>query len=217
MRVPFRPFLIAAALAPWPSALTAHPHVFIDAGLRLIVEDGRVTAVEVTWLYDGLYTLLLLEDYGLDEDYDLALTEAEVDATLGFDLDWGETFDGGLELSRGGVPMEIGPPEPVGMALVGEEGQMQTVHRRPVTDPGGDGPLVAQAYDPEFYAAMEMTGEMVVEGLECEAELIRPDLDAAYAVLDDMMTEIGGSVAAEDNFPMVGEHFADRVVFTCAG
>ncbi len=207
---------IACVPALWPGASGAHPHIFIDAGLRLIVEEGRVTEVEVTWLYDGLYSLILLEDYGLDEDFDLVLTEAEVEATLGFDLNWNSGFEGGLELRRGDVALHIGAPEAVSMELVGE-GQIRTTHRRPVSDPGGDGPVVAQAYDPEFYIAFEMTGQMAVEGAECVPELVRADLDAAYAALDAAMEEIGGAVAAEDNFPPVGAYFADRVVFECGG
>ncbi|MEX3015586.1 DUF1007 family protein [Gymnodinialimonas hymeniacidonis] len=219
MRLPLkltRVVPIACVAALWPGASGAHPHIFIDAGLRVIMEDGYVTAVEVTWLYDGLYSLILLEDYGLDEDFDLALTDAEVEAHLGFDLNWNSGFEGGLELRRGDVALEIGAPEAVSMELVGE-GQMRTVHRRPVVDPGGDGVFVAQAYDPEFYIAFEMTGEMVVDGADCVPGLERADLDAAYAVLDAAMEEIGGAVAAEDNFPAVGAYFADRVVFACGG
>lgn len=208
------PLALAGAL--WPATSVAHPHVFIDAGLRLIMEDGRVTAVEVTWIYDGLYSLVLLEDYGLDEDFDLVLTEAEVNATLGFDLNWNGGFEGGLELRRGDNLLELGPPEPLSMELVGE-GQMRTTHRRPVIDLGGDEVLVAQVFDSEFYIAFEMTGAMQVEGAECTPELIRADLDAAYEVLEAAMDEIGGAVAAEDNFPQVGAAFADRVVFACDG
>jgi hypothetical protein len=60
-----------------------------------------VTSVEVTWLYDELYTLILLQDYALDPDFDGALTEAEVAGTLGFDLNWNSGFEGGLVLTRG--------------------------------------------------------------------------------------------------------------------
>jgi ABC-type uncharacterized transport system substrate-binding protein len=170
----------------------AHPHIFIDAGLRLIMEEGRVTAVEVTWLYDGLYSLILLEDYGLDPDFDLALTEAEVAEHLGFDLNWNGGFEGGLVLRREGQMLSIGAPEAVSMELVGE-GQMRTTHRRPVIDPGGADDLVAQIYDPEFYIAFEMIGEMAVAGAECRADLIRADLDAAYAVLEAALQDIGGA------------------------
>lgn len=198
--------------------LRAHPHIFIDAGLSLERDaGGRLVAIEVTWIYDELYTLILLEDYGLDPDYDLVLTEAEIDATLGFDLNWNSGFAGGLRLFRGTTELSIGVPVPVSLSL-GADGRMTTTHRRPVEgDPGGSAPIEARVYDPEFYIAFEATGEMHVTGGACTAELRRADLDAAYAALEREMAAIGGAVAAEDNFPAVGAYFADRVVFTCDG
>ncbi|ABD54845.1 DUF1007 family protein [Jannaschia sp. CCS1] len=210
------PALAALCIGLWPSAPAAHPHIFVDAGLRLVMVGGTVTAVEVTWLYDELYTLILLEDYGLDPDFDLVLTEAEIAATLGFDLNWSHGFEGGLIMHRGDAELELGDPSPVSLELVGE-GQIRTTHRRAVIDPGGAEALVAQVYDPEFYVAFEMIGEMVVEGAPCTPELIRADLDAAYAGLEAALDAIGGVIAAEDNFPRVGGLFADRVVFECAG
>ncbi|OAN69055.1 hypothetical protein A8B78_21915 [Jannaschia sp. EhC01] len=210
------PTLVALCAGLWPSAPSAHPHIFVDAGLRLVVEGGVVTAVEVTWLYDELYSLILMEDYGLDPDFDLVLTEEEVAQTLGFDLNWSHGFEGGLVMHRGEAELTLGAPSPVSLELVGE-GQVRTVHRRAVTDPGGSGTVEAQIYDPEFYVAFEMIGEMIVEGATCTPELIRADIDAAYAGLEAAMDAIGGAVAAEDNFPAVGDLFADRVVFECAG
>ncbi len=218
MRLPLRHTLSIApvlCVALWPSAPAAHPHIFIDAGLSVVMEDGRVTAVEVTWLYDGLYSLILLEDYGLDPDFDLALTQAEVDETLGFDLNWNSGFEGGLILRRGDQVLSLGAPEPVTLELVGE-GQFRTTHRREVIDVG-EGMLEAQIFDPEFYIAFEMTEEMSVQGASCTPNLIRADLDAAYLALEEALEEIGGAVAEEDNFPALGALFADRVVFECAG
>ena len=41
------------------------PHVFIDTGLDFIVDEaGQLTHVRVTWSYDALYSLLVLEDFG---------------------------------------------------------------------------------------------------------------------------------------------------------
>lgn len=239
-------------------AAQAHPHIFVDAGVTLILDAGRVTAVEVTWLYDELYTLILLEEYGLDPDFDLRLTEDEVARTLGFDLNWSFGFEGGLVMRRGEEVLSLGAPEPVSLSLLAP-GQLRTVHRRAVTDATGapDGPvqtpsetpreafaetgaetgaetsaeipvatsgearterpLEVQVFDPEFYIAFEMIGEMGTRGMDCTPELIRADLDAAYSVLEAALESIGGSVAAEDNFPAVGEVFADRVVFECAG
>ncbi|MGP1359091.1 DUF1007 family protein [Roseicyclus sp.] len=215
------PFLasVAAALALLAPAgpAAAHPHVFIDAGVTLLsAEDGTITGVEVRWRYDELYTLILLQDYGLDPDFDNALTEEEIAATLGFDLNWNSGFEGGLHLARGDTALGIGAPEAVSMALR-PDGRIETVHRRPVTgDPGGDAAVEAAVYDEAFFIAFEATLPSGIAGTECTPELVRADLDAAYAALEAELAAIGGAVAAEDNFPAVGALFADRLVFPCA-
>ncbi len=196
------------------SAAQAHPHIFVDAGLTLIRDAaGRVTAVDVTWRYDELYSLILLEDYGLDPDFDLSLTPAEIAQTLGFDLNWNGGFTGGLVLSQGDRALEVGTPEPISLTLL-SSGQIETVHRRPVS--GGEaGDVAARIFDAAFYVAFEMTLDMEAAG--CAPVLVRPDLDAAYALLASAIADIGGSVDADDNFPAVGAAFADTVVFQCAG
>jgi ABC-type uncharacterized transport system substrate-binding protein len=198
-------------------AARAHPHIFVDAGLTLIMDAaGEVTAVEVTWRYDELYSMLLAEDYGLDPDFDLVLTEAEVAATLGFDLNWSDGFEGGLVIAQEGRDITLGAPEPVSLRMTGT-GQIETTHRRAVTGTGaGTGAVVAQIYDPEFYVAFEMILPVDLSGADgCEVALVRADLDAAYAGLEAALEAIGGAVAAEDNFPPVGALFADRVEITC--
>ncbi len=207
--------LLAIVLVVLGQPATAHPHIFIDAGLVLVRDQtGRITHVDVTWRYDELYSLLMLQDYGLDPDFDLELTEDEIANTLGFDLNWGAGFEGGLLLSQAGTDLRVGAPEPVRLTLL-PTGQLQTTHRRPV-EGAVPGPVTAQIYDPEFYIAFEMILEVSVQDSpECEATLVRADLDAAYAVLEAALEEIGGAVAAEDNFPPVGAYFADRVEIEC--
>lgn len=215
MRAP-RLIIAAGLLCGLALPAAAHPHVFVDAGLRLLRDaEGRVTAVEVTWRYDGLYSLILTEDYGLDPDHDLRLTAGETEAMLGFDLNWSGGFEGGLVLRQEGRRLALGPPEPVSLHLL-ETGQIETTHRRPVHGAAPDRAVEAQVYDPEFFIAFEMVlAHSVADAPGCAVELIRADLDAAYAVLEDALEDIGGAVAAEDNFPAVGAHFADRVVFAC--
>lgn len=219
MRGRVGPFLIGLALAVVPPRVGhAHPHIFIDAGLELIHgADGRVVEMRITWRYDELYSLLLLQDYGLDPDFDGALTEAEIDATLGFDLNWGAGFEGGLVASAAGQMLQIGAPAPVSLILT-ESGQLETVHRRPVLDAPAADEIEASIYDEAFYIAFEMILPTVVTGRAgCEAALLRADLDSAYAILDAEIERLGGAISAEDNFPPVGAIFADRVRITCPG
>ena len=198
--------------------VAAHPHIFIDAGLRLVFDEaGALDAVEVTWLYDELYSLIILQDYELDRDFDGVLTQEERDEFLGFDLNWNGGFSGGLEIATSdGEMLALGTPEAVSFDLT-QTGQIQTTHRRAVEGGAQTGGLVASAYDPEFYIAFEMTLPTEIEGREnCDASLLRADLDAAYAALDAAMAEIGGAVSEEDNFPEIGAVFADRVEIACS-
>jgi ABC-type uncharacterized transport system substrate-binding protein len=211
-------YAIIFCSALWPALrVSAHPHIFIDAGLNLILnETGTVIGVDVTWRYDELYTLILLQDYGLDQDFDLALTDQEINDTLGFDLNWGGGFEGGLTITQNGQDLGLGAPVAVSLDLL-PTGQLQTTHHRVVVGaaPGG---VMATIYDPEFYIAFEMTlphGATGAMNVTCQPELIRADLDAAYAILEQALNDIGGSIDAEDNFPPVGADFADEVRFTC--
>ena len=209
-----------AVLLSLASALPAgaHPHIFVDAGLRLVHDaTGAVSAVEVTWRYDELYSLLIASDYGLDPDYDGLLTAEETAAMLGFDLNWGGGFAGGLVLQQSGMALDLGAPEPVSFHMH-PNGQLETTHRRAVAGALPAAPITAQIYDPEFYIAFEMILAIGADAAQgCGVTLERPDLDAAYAVLEAALQEIGGAVAAEDNFPPVGAHFADRAVIACPG
>lgn len=210
--------LLALGLAAAGPA-RAHPHIFIDAGVVLETDAaGRVVAVSVTWRYDELYSLILLSDYGLDPDADLVLTEAEIAATLGFDLNWGDGFTGGLRLVRGTAELDLGTPQAVSLVLR-PDGRLESTHRRSVSgDPGGAVPLEARVYDPDFYVAFEaILPSRLGAAPGCTPRLERADLDAAYAALEAEIAAIGGAIAAEDNFPAVGALFADRLVFACAG
>ena len=209
---------MAAVLLGVPGAAYAHPHIFIDAGIGLIYDEaGSLVEVAVTWRYDELYSLLILQDYGLDPDFDGRLTEAERAETLGFDLNWGAGFEGGLEIWADGAAVALGTPVADQLELL-ESGQLETVHRRPVlTAVPASGAVMTSIYDPAFYIAFEMILPTSFVGRSgCEGVLLRADLDAAYARLDEELAAIGGAVAAEDNFPAVGAIFADRVEVQCA-
>ena len=202
-------FLIAAPMA------RAHPHVFVDVTLTLETDaEGHVDAIEVAWLYDPLFTMLVLSDRGLDADADLALTEKEKALLMGFDLeDWPEGFDGALFAYHEGGALELGPAEALSVEM--RDGALVTRHRRPVeaVKVGAGETLQLKPYDPYYYAALrlaEVGG--VPEG--CTAQIMPPDKDAA----DALVAEMGNS---EDEMffeeAKVGVHYAFTAEVTCAG
>jgi ABC-type uncharacterized transport system substrate-binding protein len=208
-----RALALLAALLPLPAA--AHPHVFIGTGLTLILDaDNRLSAIRVTWSYDELYSLLVLEERGLDPDYDGALTPEELASLNGFDMAWIEGFPGDTYAMAGGTPLVLGPPTDYVTGI--EDGRIVTTHTRSV-DPAPAAPISVKAYDPTFYTAYEVSRGVTVEGgTGCTAEVVPADLDAAYTMLEELLYGPRSTEWSEDEFPQVGEAFADEVRLTCA-
>ncbi|WP_397542394.1 DUF1007 family protein [Roseovarius salis] len=209
-----RRLLIAAAAAAAGLAAPvarAHPHVFVEVGLRLEADErGHLTGVEVTWTYDALYTLLILSDRWLDPDGDMVLTAAERAELLGFDLvDWPEGFEGALFIDTPVGSISPSPPEALSVRL--EEGRLVTRHRRPL-GPVAAPRLEVRPYDPSYYAALELSGAVrLPEG--CTGDVVAPDRAAADARVAAL-----GDPGREDFFEevAVGVHYADTLVVTCA-
>ena len=205
--------LFSAALACLvPSAnLFAHPHVFVDTKLKVVVStDGTFEGVEVHWTYDDFYSLLLLTDLGLDNDGYGQLTQAELRRLDGFDLQWVKGFEGDSYATRGGAPVKLGKPEGRGVSV--DAGRITTVHFRPASGPAQG--LVLKAYDPTFYTAYDLTGPVDVQG-PCSATIQPADLDAAYTLVEELLYATPAA-DVEDSYPEVGEAFADTVTVTCA-
>ena len=204
---------VALFLSLLPASLAAHPHIFVDTGLRIDVNAaGEVTGIEVTWAYDELYTLLIFEDRGLDADLDGNLTEAELKSLEGFDLNWSEGFEGDLYLTLGGVPVALGPPESRGIRA--GDGRMTSVHYRPVT-PVSAKDLLIKAYDPTFYTAYALRLGVDVRG-GCRPRVTPADLDAAYSKVEELLYATPAD-QTEDGYPEVGAAFADEVRVVCGG
>ena len=198
------PLLLALA----PAQLVAHPHIFVDTALQVVTDDsGRIVGVEITWTYDELFSLLVLEDMELDSDYDGELTEAELQQLQGFDMNWIEGYPGDLYALRDGTLLQLGPPQPRGTEFAG--GKITSRHFRTIDQPGTF--VTLRAYDPTFYTAYDLTGGVhAPDG--CNVAIDKPDLDAAYAQVEEKLKDMPPD---PDDYPEVGDLFADTVRVTC--
>ncbi len=205
----FRTLICALALALSPFAALSHPHIFVDTTLRLVTNaSGQITGVEVTWAYDDLYSLLLLEDKQLDGDYDGKLTKAELAQLDGFDMQWVDGYMGDLyaSLPAGGA-LDLSGPTPMGVAF--NKGRITTRHLRTLPQPVDQ--LVLRAYDPTFYTAYDLTGGVTApEG--CAVQVQKADIDAAQARVAEALKTMP---ADPDAYPEVGDAFADTVQVRC--
>ncbi|MFN3273721.1 MAG: DUF1007 family protein [Paracoccus sp. (in: a-proteobacteria)] len=219
------PFLRAASvlcLSLLPQAALAHPHVFIDAGLRLDYDpSGRLAAVEVEWRYDAFYSLLILEDFGIRPAAG-GLTPEDAAVLRGFDGDWDAGFDGGLYLGSEGRRIALAAPRDFSVSL--QDGQLVSRHRRPLAQPlSGEAPLVIQVYDPEFYVDFTVPQPPVVRGrADCRAELRPGDsyaaADAYAAALRDALRRELSALEARDEEMVevnIGAVGADEIRVGC--
>jgi ABC-type uncharacterized transport system substrate-binding protein len=190
--------------------------VFIGTGLTLVLDEAnRLAAIRVTWSYDELYSLLVLEERGLDPDYDGVLTPEELASLNGFDMAWIEGFPGDTYAAAEGTPLVLGPPTDYVTGI--EAGRIVTTHTRTVGGAPDAATVSVKAYDPTFYTAYEISRGVTVEGgAGCTAEVIPADLDAAYTLLEELLYGPRSGEWSEDTFPEVGEAFADEVRLTCA-
>jgi len=200
---------------PFPAL--AHPHVFIDTGLEFIVdESGKLTHVRVTWAYDDLYSLLVLEDMNLDQDADGVLTEVEERVLTGFDAQWVEGYNGDLVVTAGGAPVALsGPLEPHATT---EDGRVVTTHLRKVEGaPVSASALSAKAFDETYYTAYEVNRPVTITGPStCTMERFDPDIDGQLAQMQAFLLTLDANYDLEENdIPLVGESFASEILISC--
>ncbi|KIC54227.1 MULTISPECIES: DUF1007 family protein [unclassified Leisingera] len=204
------PLLALALLAP--AGAGAHPHIFVDTGMKLVVSDGgQLQAVEITWAYDEFYSLLIFEDKGLDSDFDGSLTAEELAQLQGFDLARSEGFQGDTYLTLGGGALGLGAPEHLSTEV--KDGRITTRHRRVLTQPQAADGVVIKAYDPTYYTAYTVNQGLEVSG-GCQASITPPNLDQAYTLVEELLYAMPAN-QAEEAYPEVGEAFADTVRLSC--
>lgn len=205
--------LTALALALTPISAAAHPHIFIDAGVSFIFNDaGDLSAVKIEWAYDDLYTLITLDDMGLDADGDGLITIEEQAKLVGFDMNWLDGFEGDSYLTFAEKPIELGKPETATAELV--NGRLITSHIRklatPISMAGGN--VAIKLYDPTYYSAYTLNlGAEILNRDSCMMEQIPADLGKAYDLVENLLYGSNG----EDDYPAVGANFADTLTLSC--
>lgn len=197
----------------------AHPHVWVDTGIEVILDaEGRAAALRIRWDYDEFYSLLIVEERGLDADHDGTATPAEKRALNGFDMKWQEGFAGDTYALSGDTPLVLSPPQDWTADYQG--GRLQSTHLRRIDPPVAlDRPLTVQIYDPGFYTDYDISFAPVFTPLlpeGCRAEVLAPDPATVDRQLLDALAEYGADQDVEADFPAVGAQFAEELRLTCA-
>lgn len=217
----FRCLIAALTLAASAgTTAVAHPHIFVDTGMQIEFDaDGRMTGIRVVWVYDELYSLLIIEDRGLDRDYDGVLTDAERADLAGFDMNWQPGYQGDLYPNQGADALALSGP--ADWTADFREGRIITTHLRRLNRPADPAaaPVSIAVYDPTYYTSYSIVTEPQILGRDdCRARILVPDPTAASAELRAALAELGAdeTYVPEDDFPAIGDAFAEEVELTCA-
>ena len=200
-----------------PTMSLAHPHVFVETGVTVVFPPDGGVAVRLDWTYDEFFSLLISSDLGIGLDPGVSLTQEE-QALLDEQVTaWPEDYAGDLEVMQGQTILDLDDKQD--HAMIFDAGIFKETHLRPiaaVTDP--DAPLVIRAYDPTYYIAYDLVGEVQIEGRDdCSAQVVPPDLNTAYSMVDELLYGRPASdVGPDEYFPEVGAAFAATITVTCA-
>ena len=214
--------IAALALGAGAPSASAHPHVFIDAGLEVAFDaDGRAEELRVVWVFDDFYSMLAISDFGFDPEFTGRLTEEERAELAEIYSNWQPGFEGDLYPERGGVPLALS--EPFAFRADYQEGRIIISHRRRLEPPvqPGEIPLVLKVYDPTYYIAYTIAAPPQLSGASsgCVAEVILPDFSYAaeqlQAAINELLAEEGVGFDVEQDFPAVGADFAEEVHVRC--
>ncbi|MGY6548615.1 MAG: DUF1007 family protein [Roseinatronobacter sp.] len=211
-------FFLVILVSSWAAGMArAHPHIFVDVQLEIVFDaEGTPEGLWISWSYDPFFSMLLVSDMGLDQDFTGNIPEHERAALDGFDMNWIEDYHGDTHVTQDGVPLALtGPLE---WSSDYRDGQLHSRHLRHLIDrPDPAREWIVAVYDPTYYTAYSLVGHPVITGrADCRARVYEPDWEAAGAQLEAALDEVlagGGDIEAE--FPPVGALFSEEVRITC--
>lgn len=208
----FAGVLLAGILAATPGR--AHPHVFIDAGVDFLFDDaGGLARLRITWTYDPLTSLFILEDLGIDGSQ--PLSPADRGRVAAYDTEWEAGYEGDGYLWDGARRVGLSGPR-VPEAEI-RDGRVVIAFLRDVDVPYRPGPDTrVEVYDPTYYMAYTITDAPRLEGAHhgCRAEVEHFEPTQALAPLQQSLA----ALSAEQSPPEadVGALFAEKVHLACA-
>ncbi|OWU79371.1 DUF1007 family protein [Phaeobacter sp. 22II1-1F12B] len=201
-----------------PAHLAAHPHIFVDTGFEVILDEtGRLTHIRTTWAYDDYYSLLITSDMGLDQDYDGVLTDEELEQLTGFDMNWIEGFNGDLVAALNGETLALSGPSEATAEF--KAGRIITTHLREVEGhpQAVGGKLSLKPYDATYYTAYDVKLPVTVTGWNaCMIENIMPQIGDDLADLQQQLSTLDPNANPEDvGLSDPGAAFATDVQVQC--
>ncbi|MEM6679850.1 MAG: DUF1007 family protein [Pseudomonadota bacterium] len=209
-------FLVATLASLAATSATAHPHVFVDGQLDVVVSAGeRFEAVSVTLHYGPFETLYLLSENGITLDPDQGLSAAHQEALVRQLGVWPDEFEGFAHLSLAGERQRLGRPEALVVFL--EDGNLRLRYRRRLEEPAAMAGRAAEIafYEATYFYELRMVNEAEIIGAAgtCAAETVPFSPSNELLALQTSLFDIPPDETPDIDH--VGAFFADRVRLSC--
>lgn len=209
--------LLAAGIATaivTPQTVLAHPHVFAEARLDVVIEGGQsVTALRHLWRFDDLFSSTVLVEF--DKNGDLELDQDELAAVADTVHQSLADFDYFQLVTANGKTVAMAPPEKL-IAQFTDNQLIILFESQPAQPIQLAGKLDFGVYDPTFYTAIDFTEDDMLVALQlparCSRAVVRPDPDEAIALNQERLTEEFFNDPSGND---LGSIFATRLELTC--
>lgn len=191
----------------------AHPHIFIDgrAGFAF-TDDGRLSALRITWTYDAFTSLTLFEVLDLDQDRDGLLNDEDRAKIIEGETVWPDGYQGDTYLELAGAPVALTRPENASVEM--SDDRITVAFDLPLAQAiAPDDALTLLLYDPNYYYAYDVVGVEDDLPAGCTAVIHDFEGDTATAALQVQLSLLSREETPE--IEDVGRMFAESIELTC--
>jgi ABC-type uncharacterized transport system substrate-binding protein len=214
-----RPASITAAtgavLLGLAAAASAHPHVFAEARLDVVLapDHQSVKALRHLWRFDELFSSTVLMQF--DKNSDLKLDDAELKDVADTIFSSLAEYDYFQLVTVDGKDVKMKAPSQIMTNFDGDQ-LIVLFESEPATPIRLHGTIDFGVYDPTFYTAIDFTEDanMAVDGLPatCSRQVIRPDPDTAIAQNQKTLTDAFFNDPTGTDFSKI---FATKLELNC--
>lgn len=209
-------FLMAASAAALAcgSGAAAHPHVFAEAKMTLVLAaNGTVEKIRHHWVFDDLFTSTVLLEF--DKNGDLKLDAGELKEVQSTIVDSIGEYNYFQTISDNGKNIKMARP-PNLTASMDETTLVIDFESAPDKILPLHGKVSFGIYDPTFYTAIDFVedGDISAPALPagCVSKVVRPDPEEAIAQNKDNLTD---AFYATTDPASMGALVATRLEVTC--
>ena len=205
-------------LLAWPSAASAHPHVWVSMRSQVVfTENGLIKGVGLDWTFDDAYTTMALD--GLDSDGDGVYSPAEIAPLTKENIESLKGYDYFTAMRFNDEKQPIGDVTEYGQTWSKDGLALHfIVPLKTPLDPAM-GEFSYKIYDPEFFVAIDYVDKdpVAVSGnmpRQCQL-VVKPVPTEADLEQTRLMLSTKGTDWKPENNEDFGALFAQLVLIQC--